>query len=536
MPDGTIDIYIDSSFFSVVSGTQDVYTSFIAGLPDNIGLRDTGVDYEIIPSINGHVTFPVEVYTSYSGAFQSGYVSTITRYEANTSVSGMAVALVDYAIPTTTSGLARTDDVDLKYFISTTKVSGSLDAKTNFIGGQLYAYSDNILGQYRATASDILNDDYEVDYIAGGEYNPLIPGPPIDQVVTYEVEDFRHYFTVGAATNSGTQSQNHELFLAGYPMEFHPDKYTYKFHLATGDEGSTQGAEWEATVISGSVLDIPFDVFSTATTSGYYNFHSVCGKTSYSGIDFPVDLVSYSFDFEVVSGTMSYFYGQTICGVSGTNGYGFDVDLLSLKISNFSLDIDEYTYASGTICVDITDDVYNVIPSGSYFIIDETITSGTSFTSITDGYTMCFDSPTDFDNILGAITFTVHAANDNGDILEQDFYVTSGYIVEYDNRTQDYGFGNQVVVRGSAENLASCPNTGVDAYFFTTIPKKSVDLGATIVGQPWGEKDLSAEITPTTDTIYFYGKTFRIEIRAKDFAGNVMEPFTFEFRIEDKPE
>ncbi len=91
-------------------------------------------------------------------------------------------------------------------------------------------------------------------------------------------------------------------------------------------------------------------------------------------------------------------------------------------------------------------------------------------------------------------------------------------------------------MRGSAENLASCPNTGVDAYFFTTAPKFGKDLGATIVGQPWSEDNLSAEITPTTDTIYFYGKTFRIEIRAKDFAGNVMEPFTFEFKIEDEPE
>jgi hypothetical protein len=27
----------------------------------------------------------------------------------------------------------------------------------------------------------------------------------------------------------------------------------------------------------------------------------------------------------------------------------------------------------------------------------------------------------------------------------------------------------------------------------------------------------------------------KVEIRAKDYAGNEMEPFIFEFRIEDKP-
>jgi len=149
---------------------------------------------------------------------------------------------------------------------------------------------------------------------------------------------------------------------------------------------------------------------------------------------------------------------------------------------------------------------------------------------------MCFDSPTDFDNLVGATTVTVHTENDNGDTLEQDFYLTSGYIVEYDNRTQNYGFGSQVVVRGTAENLASCPTTGVDAYFFTTTPKTGVDLGASIIGRPWIESNLTAEITPTTDTVYFYGKIFRIEVRAKDLAGNVMEPLIFEFKIEDKPE
>ena len=526
MPDSSIDIYIDSSFFSAVSGTQDIYTTFIAGLADNIGLRDTPVIYSVPASIGGILDAPVEVFITYSGAFQSGHKSTSTRYQVDTSISGMEVALVDYSIPVTTSGLTRADDVSMEYLTGSTKISGALDARTKFTAGQLYSYSTNLLGHYWIFAADAVEDDYEADYTAGGYYDPLIPGPPEDQVIISGTLDFRQYFTVGAATNSGTIQEEMEVYFAGYPMEFYPEKYTYRFHLVAGTEGSKQAAEWEATVISGSVLDIPFDVLSTATASGHYNSESACGL---------VDLMSYAGEVETISGTMSYYLGETICGVSGTGGYGFDVDLLSLKISNFSLDIDEYTFASGTICVDVTDDVHSVVTSGTYFIIDEVVVSGT-FTPIMDGYTMCYDAPDDFSSLIGSTTVTVHAENDNGDTLEQDFYVTSGYVVEYDNRTQDYGFGNQVVVRGTAENMASCPNTGVDAYFFTTAPRIGADLGATIVGQPWGTKDLSAEITPTTDTIYFYGKTFRIEIRARDFAGNVMEPFTFEFKIEDKPE
>jgi len=537
MPDGTIDIYIESSFFSVASGIGDIYSSFIAGQLENIGQRDIGADYVVLPEISGTITTYHEYFATWSGAVQhDGFTSTAHKYETHPTESGMAVALVDYSIPTTNSGLTRTDDVDLQYFTGLTKISGALDARIKYTGGQLYPSSDNILGTYWIFGDEEIDDDYEAHYTAGGHYDPLIPGPPEDQVINSGIENFTHYFTMGALDYEGTQSQDCELFLAGYPVEFHPDKYTYRFHMLNGLEKDRQAAEWEATVISGSVIDIPLDIESTATTSGFYYFDGVCGHTSFSGIDFPVDLVSYSFEGEVVSGTIGYYYYEAISGVSGTNGWTFDVDLLSLKISNFSLDIEEYASASGTICVDLTDDVHNVVTSGSYFIIGETVTSGNTYTPITDGYTMCFDSPNDFADLTGATTVTVHTENDNGDALERDFYLTSGYIVEYDNRTQDYGFGSQVVVRGTAENLASCPNTGTDAYFFRSTPKESISLGASIVGMPWSEKNLGASITPTTDTIYFYGKVFRVEVRAKDFAGNVMEPFTFEFRIEDEPE
>jgi hypothetical protein len=396
-----------------------------------------------------------------------------------------------------------------------------------------YVNSDNIATIYWARAAELILDDYESHYTAGGSYDPLIPGPPIDQVTTSGMDDFDHEFTMGwdtisGTTSSGSFSQNCELSLAGYPMEFHPFKYAFRFHALTGDEGDSQGAEWESTVISGSILDMSIDLYSTVTASGYYNTESNCGL---------VDLVSYAGEAQTVSGTMGYLDGNVLCVQTTMSGYGFDVDLLSLKISNFSLDIGEYSAASGTVCVDITDDIYNVVTSGTYFIIGETVTSGgLSFTPITDGYTMCYNSPTDFDSLLGATTVTVHAFNDNGDILEQDFYLTSGYIVEYNNRQQDYGFNSTVVVAGTAENLASCPATGADAYYFKSVPALGKDLGASIVGIPFKERDLSAVITPTTDTIYFYGKIMRIEIRAKDFAGNVMAPFTFEFKIEDEPE
>jgi hypothetical protein len=527
MPDSSIDVYVDTSFFASYSGTEDVTTVFKTSQADNIGQRDIPMDYVAASSHSGALDSPAELFLTYSGLEQAGYISTSTKYTTDTVISGMEVALLSYSIPTTTSGLSRTNDFDLKYFTGITKISGSIDANLSFIGGQLYSFSENIYTNYWLFLEDTTYHDYDGFYTAGGHYDPLIPGPPENQVIISGTDDYTQYFTMGSLSNDGAIEQDFEVFFAGYPIEFNPGGYTYRFHALTGVVGTQQGPVFETTVISGAVLDIPFDVYSSTTASGYYNMDAVCGL---------VDLVSYAFDLETITGTIGYYFSDVVCGTVGTTGYKFDIDLLSLKISNFSLDIDEYTVASGVICVDITDDVYAVVTSGTYFVIDDTVTSGNVFTPITDGYRMCYDSPNDFDDILGATTFTVHASNDNGDIIEKDFYLTGGYFVEYKNFTDDYGLDEKVVVRGVAENLASCPVSAVNAYYFETVPKRSGDLGASIVGVPWSQSDLSAEINPTTGIIYFYGKVFNVEVRAKDLAGNEMEPLTFEFKIEDKPD
>jgi hypothetical protein len=209
-----------------------------------------------------------------------------------------------------------------------------------------------------------------------------------------------------------------------------------------------------------------------------------------------------------------------------------------LSISNFSLSVDEYAEATASLCVDVSDSVNNVVTSGTYFIIDGVVTSGT-FTPTGSGYVMCYDPVDDFSSLLGLTEFKVHAENDNSEGAEESFYLTSGYLVEYDNIDNDYGYGNQVVVSMAAENLASCPNIGADAYFFTTeIPNLTRNLGASITGISDEEyrRDLSAVITADREsgTILFYGKVFTIEVRAKDFAGNEMDPYIFQFKIEDK--
>jgi hypothetical protein len=459
----------------------------------------------------------------------NGFKSTAITYQHTntTTMSGVLTSLVEYGIPVSVSGLSDDLDVDLNYFVITDadKLPGHHRTYIDTVMGEAYTVSDNIFTQYWFFAPTSGTFDYYTLYTAGGDYDPT---DPFDYVIISGTVDFPTHFSSGnpSALISGSVRAFIDSFFAGYVYYFKPDELSYKFNTTCGLETTINWYEFESTIILGGVIPINYDLYSTVVASNYINTDSVCGV---------VDKTFYFVESTVISGGFDYQNWDAYCGVVNTNGFNFDVDLFSLKISNFSLDEGEYSSATGTICVDVTDDIYNVVKSGTNFVIDETVTSGT-FTPITDGYKMCYDPVDNFASILGSTTITVHAQNDNEDVLERDFYVTSGYLVEYNNEVQDYGFDNTIVVRMTAENFASCPLTNTDAYWFTTEQKLPSDLTANIVGIPWSELELSATILPQTETMYFYGKEIKVEVRAKDFAGNEMPPYVFEFKIEDAPE
>jgi len=526
MADGTLNVHVESSFLTLNDGAPDADIDYSVEEADNIGAFTIPVGYKLVITTSGIQCVPID-YTTVSGLV--GFTSTAIAYQHTntTTMSGVLTSLVDYGIPVSVSGLSDYLDVDLGYFVITDsdKVLSHRRVSIDSIMGEAYVVSDNIFTQYWIFSSASGISDYYTLYTAGGAYDPT---DPLDYVIISGTIDSPTHFSAGSynTLTSGSVRAFIDSFFAGYVYYFKPDEFNYKFGTICGLETILHAYDFESTAISGAVTQLNYDVYSTIETPSSINTDSVCG------------VVNQTFHFiesTVISGGLDYQDWDVYCGLVNVNGFNFDIDLFSLKISNFSLAEGEYSSVSGTVCVDVTDDIYNVVTSGTYFIIDETVTSGT-FTPLTDGYRMCYDPVDNFASLLGSTTLTVHAQNDNRDILERDFYVTSGYSVEYDNEVQDYGFDNTVVVRMTAENFASCPLTNTDAYWFTTVQKVTDNLTATIVGIPWKELDLGASIVPQTDTIYFYGKVFTVEIRAKDFAGNEMPPYTFEFQIEDKPD
>jgi len=132
-------------------------------------------------------------------------------------------------------------------------------------------------------------------------------------------------------------------------------------------------------------------------------------------------------------------------------------------------------------------------------------------------------------------SFKVYAINEKGVSSEEEYYLTFGYKVSFDNlvnRYMDFGYQNQIVVRASAENLASCTKESAEANWFETRSMFYKDLACSIVGTIYENKDLSAYINATAD--YYYGKICTLVVNAKDFAGNEMEPFILVYTIEDE--
>jgi hypothetical protein len=212
----------------------------------------------------------------------------------------------------------------------------------------------------------------------------------------------------------------------------------------------------------------------------------------------------------------------------------------SLLVSDLSISEGDYIPATSSVYVDLVDFSHNVTTSGSCFKVNDVTVSG-SFSPIIGGYRMTYDPQGDFEAFVGETKFSARAQNDNGNITEKDFYLTFGYLIEYDNSKADgidLGYGEKILIRIAAENMASCPTEGSYAYWvvpFESVPK---DLSASITGMPefppLSETYLSASIYPQS-TAFQYGKEFNIILTAKDHSGNEMTPYVMKFTVEDRP-
>jgi hypothetical protein len=499
---------------------KDINMQLYFASADNIGSYAMPVIYTSIQPLIEESNVLVELYQEVNTISGIQNIAFTYRYFEPPKMNDVMTSLVEFSANNTISGALNRSII---YSTGYNAISGTLDRRVAFTGGRIWDEFVTIASAFSHSTSksgiiNILSNytDFSGNIGPGGI---LIPFHIADyDFITEYGEEFDNF-------NQGWSDGIVDVSFAGWVgFPVYIDVYSTLL-------GFEQGYYTDITVISGEINVNYLDIFSTLpSTSGIY-CDVYCALISYSSILTEVELIP---------GGIYYTEVDVYSTVETKNTITMSVDLYSLKITNFSLDIGEYTTSSGIISVDILDDECPISVSGTYFMVDGVQVSST-LSGIDSGYRMFYDPEDDFTSLEGPTTFTVHAENECGKILEQDFYLTFGYIVEYINRPElsgnmDYGFGHKIAVRVVAENYASCPQVSSLAWEFESKSQFNNDLGASIIGRfhAWDYNDMLATIYPQS-TAYFYGKEFRVVVKAKDFAGNQMEPLILAYRIEDKP-
>ena len=128
------------------------------------------------------------------------------------------------------------------------------------------------------------------------------------------------------------------------------------------------------------------------------------------------------------------------------------------------------------------------------------------------------------------MTYTTHAQNITGDIIENTYSLLYGYDLDFTSLV-DWSYNKTIAIWATASNLAHCVNKEADAFYFKTKDLWARDLGISIT--PVGCVDLGATLN-TVGKHFYYGGTYTITISGvKDFQGNEMEKQEYIFTIED---
>lgn len=522
MADTTSKVWVDSTFVEPIQGSKDVYVEYHPAADENIGSHSIPVIYktaEALPAdYDVRLTYFQELIT------ESGVFNVPLQYFTFTEpkMEGVYISLVEFLA----GEKDKTDekDLDLIYTTGFNSISGSLDKKLTFIAGKQQLAFDDTPVNFRlyTSSSGYLSFLHNYTNFSG---NISTSGTPIAFYDT-DFSIIAEYGGYTGTTTSGYLNRIVEITFAGWvDHNLTADVYSsllgYKHHY-----------DFEVTVSGGGVDANYLEAYSSVLSLSGIECETYCSL---------VDMAEIGAEAATISGSISYYKYEVYSTIEDGKPLTLDIDLFSIKITNFSLDVGEYTEAEGLISVDVLDDTCPISTSETYFMVDG-VRVPVTFSGIQDGYRMFYDPIDDFSSLDGPTTFTVHVENECDKTLEQDFYLTFGYIVEYINNpgqsnNMDYGFNNKIAVRVTAENYASCPQISALAWEFESKEQLNNDLGASIIGKfhALDDADISAEIKPDS-TAYFYGKEFEVIVNAKDFAGNKMEPLVLKYRIENKPE
>lgn len=338
------------------------------------------------------------------------------------------------------------------------------------------------------------------------------------------------------------------VFLQGVLMDgTHNSKTHYRLNL--GIINNTRDVDVALTLASAKYFNYQVDVFCAVSGTLYSiigevrqqngRLHKVLGDIYAAGVStvcLPTDIYSSNLittyiesDIQQASGTCAKIDTDIYNCAVNTKYIGADFKTRSLFVAGFFLDVNDFTTASGTGYIDIVDFIYEIDETTISITKDFTTMSGIVINNIPNGKRVFFD-PLDNFYSDGEIVISVYAESVYGEVLSEDFYLLYGYNLELNESGIFWDAATRVYITATASNLAVCPNTEGVHYYFDTVELPSFNLGVFINAIEY--QDLACSIYPQS-TAFYYGQTYVVKISGvKDFHGNIMPDFEYEFTIE----
>ena len=458
----------------------------------------------------------IDVYIDSELASANNWQSFVpTMFEINTSLSGAENVIDAFIIGATLSGansLQIEAPFDSPGYVgdSNSSTSFSIDSVNNW-------YRDtNITNEIGITYDELVKITNDL-YIAGSTYS---------WVKDVETEFGVNENTVNKIDDSYMDFQ---IYIGSAPAKrdtvvditMSDDVYYWcGLDMFSTVSGIIEYLNVEISTTSGIVYGLYTDLFSAGLKNDNYIptdiFCSASG-TNYIPSDIETALG------EVVHSTAD-IYSTTMSGEK----ISCDVRTWSMFFGDFFLDVEDFTTASSTAWVDVVDYMWPIDLNESYFLVDGQRVSVT-FSGIVGGQRMFYDPSNDFYS-EGTLTYTAHFTNSMGDVMERDHYLLYGYDLNFVDLV-DWGACRKVEILAYAKNKAFCPNKGSGAFYFVTKDYAAINLMSTI--RPFVPSNLGSVVS-TQSTAFYYGSTYTVSVSGiKDFAGNYLEPFSYDFTIED---
>lgn len=510
MPEIINNIYLDTSFIEPSDDNIVSDVGVLFKVDDNIGevIVPTVFNINEVSSAEADTTVDIliqELETKSDDAWLNFTYSTIVEDSKDILSSYFTIAM-------TSSEVDCYAECFLVNLFEAGLVLSFKDMFTSYIAGEKYA-SYNDYPSSSVFFQEVTGyNDAETEYLNfSGNYEDA--GPAIPTIDLHR--DYLSAYYAGKILDTPLYNDSYvDLLLSGWVMHYISSVVqsvdegikSINQDVRTVD-GKVNSTDISVTSCDQGIKHVSSDVFSCAQNLKHINTEAsaVIGNI----INTPIDV--FSTDEKVTNITC-------------------DIQLQSTKIHNFSIDVQDYFDISSGFYVDVVDDKFTIDTLNTDMFIDDIEVSYIAV-PITDGYRLIYDSD---EFLYGQRNITITSMNSDGDVYTKSYKTTSGFELSYKNKDL-YSYADVVDIRIASNNLESGRFHATDGGVFETIEMRSLGLSATISPMSGVESsDISAEIYADSNA-YFYGKEFTVTIKAKDFAGNEMEPFTFSYRIEDAP-